>query len=221
MAKCQDRQAPAVTAGADSAIRLYFNSLEETLPIHNGRVFYGYPGILENAFFPGNGWQKGNILYDGVWYQDVSMMYDAHMDELIILHPSSTPIRLVSERVQEFHFQEHVFVRLESGSSGDIKTGFYQRMVAGPVTILAKRSKKIEENIVDLTLERRFLVTDQYYALKDGVFTLIQKQKTLLELLKEKRQGIVQHLKQQNLKFKREKEKAIIQMASFYNQPSN
>ena len=42
----QSQLAPAPGITTDSARNLYFNTLEETLPIHNGRVFYGYPGIL-------------------------------------------------------------------------------------------------------------------------------------------------------------------------------
>lgn len=217
----QNLQAPAEKAGTDSALNLYFNSLEETLPIHNGRVFYGYPGILEHAFFPSTGWQKGSVLFDGIWYHDITLMYDISQDEVIVLHPSSTPVRLISERVQEFKFNGLNFVRLYPDKDNVIKTGFYQRIVDGPVSILSKRSKKIEENIVDLAIERKFVSGNQFFALRDGIYTPIDKQKPLLELMKDKRQAVVQHLKQQKLKFRKEKEKAIIQMAEFYNQSLN
>lgn len=205
----------------DTASALYFNSLQETLPLYNGRVFYGYPGIHEHAFYPATGWHNGSVLFDGIWYHNMSIMYDTYMDEVIILHPTSTPVRLISDRIQQFRFENFHFERLGPYTYSGLKNGFYQRMVSGPVTVYVKRSKKIEENIVDLTLERKFVITDQYFAVKEGIYTPIYKQKSMLELVKSKRQGVVQHLKQQNLKFKKDREKAIVEMAEFYNQSSN
>ena len=86
------------------------------------------------------------------------------------------------------------------------------------MTIFVRRYKKLEENIVDLAIERRFVGFNQYYVLKDGNYYPINKQKSLLELLKDSRQNIVQHLKQQKLRYKDNKEKAIVQIAEFYNQ---
>jgi hypothetical protein len=143
------------------------------------------------------------------------------MDEVIILHPSSTPVRLISERVQQFRYMDLNFERLGPENSHLLKTGFYQRLVEGPVTIYAKRTKKIEENIVDLAIERKFVPSDHFFVLKNGIYTAVNKQKGLLELMKDKRQGIVHHLKQQNLKFKKNREKAIVEMAKFYNQSPN
>lgn len=217
----QNLQSPASRPNADTALGLYLASLEETLPLHNGRVFYGYPGIHENAFYHSTGWHKGSILFDGIWYHDVSLMYDTYMDEVIILHPSSTPVRLISERIQEFRFEDFHFEHLGPRVDIALKNGFYQRVVSGPVTIYIKRSKKIEENIVDLAIERKFISTDQYFVLKDGIYTPVHKQKSLLELVKNKRQGVLQHLKQKGLKFRKNREKAIIEMAEFYNQSPN
>ena len=145
-------------------------------------------------------------------------MYDIYKDEVLILHPTATPIRLFSERVQQFIFQGQTFVRLNPEKNNILKSGFYQRLTEGNVTIFVRRYKKLEENIVDLAIERRFVGFNQYYVLKDGNYYPINKQKSLLELLKDTRQNIVQHLKQQKLRYKDNKEKAIVQIAEFYNQ---
>ena len=100
----QNLQPPLLKPGADTARGLYFKALDETLPIHNGRVFYGYPGVLETAFYPESGWYQGSVLYDGIWYRDVQIMYDTYMDEVVLLHPQGTPLRLISERIQKFEY---------------------------------------------------------------------------------------------------------------------
>jgi hypothetical protein len=131
----------------DSVAGLYFSSQAETLPVHNGRVFYGYPGTKDDAFYPAIGWQKGSLLYEDVWYSDLSFMYDVYADELVTLHPNSTPIRLFTDRVREFSFDGKTFTRLEPDNDGVVRNAIYQRLVDGPLTIFVRRVKKIEENI--------------------------------------------------------------------------
>lgn len=203
----------------DSAAVSYFSNQSKTLAIHNGRVFYGYPGMIGHAFFPDEAtWQNGSIQYDDTWYHHISFMYDILKDEIIVLHPNTIPLRLYSERVQRFSYQDKVFVRLNPDKDNIIKPGFYQRLVEGNATILVKRSKRIEEKIEGNEIERRFIPSDHYYLLKDGTYYLIGKQKSLINLLKDSRQNIPQYLKQKQLKFKTGKEQTIIAIAEFYNQ---
>ena len=116
-----------------------------------------------------------------------------------------------------FYFDGQIFVRLDPGPGNGLNPGFYQQLSAGKITIIVAREKKIEEKIVDLTLERRFISFNTYYALKDGSYYLIKKQKTLLTLLKDQKQNVLKHLKKEKLKYKREVEKTIVAMAEFYN----
>ena len=203
----------------DSAAVSYFTNQSRTLAIHNGRVFYGYPGMLNYAFYPDEtNWQKGSIQYDDTWYHNVSFMYDIFKDEVVILHPNTIPLRLVSGRIQKFSYQDKDFVRLSPDKGNIIKSGFYQRLVEGDATIWVKRSKRIEEKIEGNEIERRFIPADQYFVLKDGNYHVIKKQKTLVGLLKDNKQNIPQYLKQQKLKYKTDKEKTIAAIAKFYNQ---
>lgn len=203
----------------DSAAVSYFTNQNRTLAIHNGRIFYGYPGMLGHAFYPDEiNWQNGSVLYDDTWYHNISLMYDIYKEEVLILHPNNMPIRIFSERVQKFYYKDKVFVRLNADKDFIIKSGFYQRLVEGNVTILVRRSKRIEEKIEGMVIERRFLSSDQYYVLKDGNYHVIHKQKSLLNLLKDSKQNITQHLKQQKLRYKTNKEETIVEIAKFYNQ---
>lgn len=201
-----------------SAANFYFVNQRETLAIHNGRIFYGYPGMVNDAFYPEAASQNGSLLYDGIWYHDISFRYDIYKDELVIQHPDNTPIRLFSDRVQEFYFQGQNFVRLIQDKDNIIRSGFYQRLAEGNATIFARRYKEKQENIVELTIERRFVGFNDYYVLKDGNYHAIVRKKTLLNLLKDKRQEIVQHLSQKKLRYKDNVEKIIVQIAEFYNQ---
>lgn len=203
---------------ADSLAALYFANQKETLAIHNGRIFYGYPEVVGEAFYPSTGFQKASLLFDGTWYHDVSIMYDTYLDDIILVHPSLTVIRLFSERVEQFSFDGLNFIRLNADKDHVLKPGFYQRLVEGNATILVHRSKKIEENIVDMRVERKFVSATRYFILKDGVYHPIYRQKFLFDILKVNRQAIVKHLKSQGIRYKDDQEKAIIAIAQYFNQ---
>jgi len=203
---------------ADSTINLYFTSVGETSGLYNGRVFYWYPLMKGHAFYPSDDWHKGAVLYDGTWYHNLSLMYDIYKDEIVLKHPNSIPIRLFSERIQEFRLDDQNFARLQPDKDNVLRNTFYHFLAEGKVSVFASRQKKIEENIVDNTLERSFITGDQFYALKDGKYYVVNSQKQLLSLLKDKRQSITQHLRKQKLKYKKEKERTIVEIAKFYNQ---
>lgn len=190
----------------------------ETPAIYNGRVFYGYPLINGHAFFSTNTWQKGSVLYDGIWYHDINMMYDINQQILNVQHPTLIPIQLFSERVKQFTIGDQVFIRLTTDQDNVIKSGIYQQLVKGNVTIYASRIKRIEETMTSMTLEKKFAQINSYYVLKDGKYHPIRKQNSLLDLLRDSRQAIMRHLKLQDLRFRENKEKTIVQIAEFYNQ---
>lgn len=206
------------SAASDSVANLYFAARGMSSAIYNGKVFYGYPGVKGEAFYPSGGWKKGSVLYDGFWHHDIFLQYDIHKDQVIIRHPNSMSICLFSERVEKFYYGEYTFVRLDPGKDNVVKAGFYQQLSKGKVTIIVARQKKIEENIVDLSIERKFVSGNTYYALKDGHYYPVNNRKSLLKLLKDKRQSILKQLKKEKLKYKHDAEKTIISMTEFYNQ---
>lgn len=205
-------------ASTDSAAHLYFATLGSASAIYNGKLFYSYPGVIGDPFYPSGGWRKGSLLYDGSWYHDMPMMYDIVKDQVVSRHPNTISICLVSERVAKFYYDGQTFVRVITDRDKVLKTGFYQQLIGGKVTIIVARQKKIEEKIVDISLERRFVSVNTYYAFKDGQYYPVTRQKSLLDLLKDKRQSILKHLKKEKLKYRHDPEKTILAIAEFYNQ---
>ena len=199
------------------------NSLpDESLPIYNGRLFYGYPPMSHGIpYYKTMGWQKGSIRYEGHWYADVSIIYDPVVEQLVVRNPRYLSLALFSERVQEFKIEGDRFVRLYPDADNVIKEGFHRVLVEGTVTIYQRHIKVIKEEVKADQLELNVETINQYYALKEGRFYPVNKQKSILALLKDKRQAIQQHLRSQAVKFKRDPERAITLIATFYNQAAN
>ncbi|RYF94443.1 MAG: hypothetical protein EOO00_05320 [Chitinophagaceae bacterium] len=203
----------------DSAASSYYNSQVKSFAVYNGRVFYGYPGMIGHAFFPENGsdWQTGSILYDGTWYHKVLLLFDVFKEELVVLQPNSIPVRLLSNRVEKFVYQGRSFIRLQPDQDNVLKTGFYEQVLEGEASLLIRRSKHIDEKIEGLAVEKRFIPLDQYYIIKDGSYHAVHTQKGAMNVLKDGKQGMAQHLKKQQLKFRKNKERALLEMVTFYN----
>lgn len=209
-------QEPRLPAEGSTAQVSTYN---ESLPIYNGRLFYGYPPMSHGIpYYKTMGWQKGSILYGGVWYTDVSIIYDPIAEQLVVRNPRYLSLTVFGERVQEFQIEDDRFVRLYPDADNVIKEGFYRVLVEGAVTIYQRHIKLIKEEVKADQLELNVETVNRYYAFRDGHFYPVSKQKSLLALLKDKRQAIQQHLRSQKVKFKREPEKAITQIATFYNQ---
>src|SRR4030095_9371949 len=213
-----DTTASALSRLPDSISNIYLTNQNESLPIYSGRLYYPVMRIEDHPFAYTDEWQKGTIWYDGVTYHDITYKYDTYMQELIVVTPSSTPVRLGSERVQRFDFGPQSFVRHNPDKDQVLKTGFYQQLETGVVSILVHRSKIIQEKIVQNTLERKFISLDSYYALKDGRYYPINKQKRLVNLMSDSRQAVTRNLKKQRLKYKKDPVNYILKATQFYNQ---
>jgi hypothetical protein len=186
--------------------------------VFNGRVFYGYLATPESAFYPGQIWQTGSVQYEDAWYHDVPIMYDAFKDEVLVRHPTLIPVKLVSERVAQFSLGDKKFIRVDGKQAGMPATGFYELLVDGKMRILVQHQKKMEETFANMSVERNFVLHNSYYAIKDGKSYLVKKQGTLLDLMGNERQEISRVLRQQDLKFKSNREETIVQIARLYNQ---
>src|SRR5687768_10866625 len=95
-----DSRLPGITNPVeDSLVSIYYTYQMKGPAFLNGRVFNGYsPSILGHAFFQSIDWKQGSVLYDGLWYRNVDLVYDLFNDQLILRHPLSYAVILFSER---------------------------------------------------------------------------------------------------------------------------
>lgn len=205
------------------AVSSYHHYIDKQSRLYNGIEYVGYSPKIEGIpYFQENTWQRGSIVYDGIAYDTVQMMYDIVKDRVVILHFNNFfRVALFSEKVTSFSLLGHHFIRIERDSLGKspLATGFYDQLYTGPTSMLVRRTKFIEETVKE-TVERKFLEQDYYYLYKNGSYHIIRTQKGLFALLKEHAREIRQHLKKKKLKFRKDKENSILQ-AAIYNDSLN
>lgn len=221
--KAQDISADTsfVRAASTNAVSLYYQFTDKQARLYNGTEHLGYPSsYIGHAYFLTNELQKGNLVYDGLAFKDVPMLYDIYKDELIILHFNNyTKIALLNEKLQTFLLNGHQFVYIVRDSLRvPLATGIYDKLYSGSITAYAKRSKIVEERVTD-HIEREFTEHISYYILKNGTYHTVKTYKGLLNVFKDRSREIRQYLRKNDIKFRKNPEAAIVNAATYYDAP--
>src|SRR4029078_7096188 len=223
-ATAQNADDTTLRENALHAIGVYYQNLREESPLYNGSEYLEYAYTLQEGhpFFQLPTFVNGNINLDGMMFHDVPMLYDIVKDQLIIQDFQRVyKINLPADKVQQFFLLGHVFVRLPRDSSGEIKTGFYDQLYNGKIGLFAKREKKILEKYSNVQISKVIISENIYYIKKDGLYHTIKNKSSLLAVLKNKKKDVQQYLKTNDIKFKREPERAMIMAVKYYDQLTN
>lgn len=208
----------------------FYKSIGEESRLYNGHEYQPYdPRIKNNALFPydAKSWEIGEVNYDNVVYQNVPMMYDVYRDVVIVqLYNKFSMFSLLSNRVQDFTFANHRFIKLDAdkinGSQSGIIPGFYEQLYSGKIEILAKRGKTLQNSSNAVAApETFFLATNDYYLRKDNTYYKIGSKGSILKLLKDKKSQLQQYLRQNNISYRDDPEGAMAKMASYYDHITN
>ncbi len=207
------------TSNASYALSLFFKANAQQSRLNNGREYIPHEAYISgHPFFLNQEWTPGNIVYDGSSFQDVKMLYDLEKDEVIILNfllPNK--LSLVRQKIEEFEIHGHHFIYLKTDNlNAESSGGFYDRLYQQKISVFAKRVKKIRVTN-NTTLSASFEPEDEYFLMKEGVLYPVKSQKSVLNVLKDKKPEIVQYLRKNNVVFRLDPQKAIILMASYYD----
>lgn len=219
------KDSSAADRAAVYAKQMYDSRRADESSLYNGIQFYPYLASIEGiAFFQSPNWQTGSLIYDNIRYDNISLKFDMVKEQVVVApdKEGGLYISLFSPRVKEFSFAGIKFVRLgKPGDGSGLPEGFYQQLVSGKLTALARKTKTIVEWIVDQTIMRRFDSITRYYVQKDSVYHPIMNASDLFDLVKDRKKEVQQFLSSRKLKYRREPEKTIISAIEFYNQPAN
>ena len=206
-------------AAYNNAVGLFHKYTDKQARLYNGFLHLGYSHKIQGtAYYPDNTWHKGSLVYDGIFYADVNMMYDVYKDELVIQHFHKLMVTLHGEKVKEFTFDNSRFIRVMRDSLRNVplSTGFYQELYKGKITLLAKRQKLLEETITDV-LEQKFIPRNFYYLYRNNTWHTVKTYNDLMGVLKERSKEIRQHLKKNKVKYRRERERALIMAVQYFD----
>jgi hypothetical protein len=209
----------------DNVVTNFYKSISDQSRLYNGPEYNFYDPIIKGSpyFNDINNFVPGGVEYDGFAYKDVSMLYDLYKDVVAILLPNKVAkLILISERVQSFDISGHHFIHIDANmlsKPGSVSTGFYDQLYSGRTEILVKRRKTIQNTSgISGSIETYFSPATDIYVQKDGIYTSVGSQGSLLNVFKDKKKELKQYIKSNKINFRENQEQAMAMVASYYDQ---
>jgi hypothetical protein len=202
----------AVREATDHAIKNYRDFVGTQARVYNGVEQIGYLPLIGHPYFQEQTAEIGSLIYEGVSYRAMPMLYDLIKDQVILLDSGGNLLGLSGYLIKEFDLQGHHFIQTDHG--------FCDVLYSGPVTILAKRHKIIEESIENIKVIRTVYEHDRYFAVQDGVYHSFSNMRSLIKLLKKNKKELLKDLRSKGIKYKKTPEPAYIEVADYYHHHS-
>ena len=211
----------ALVSGSSKYLENFYNKTRHDFNVlYNGPFHYAYPVIKQGSpYFSGEAWQKGSVTYEDIIYDNVLMKYDLVKDQLIVMvqEKGHLPLELFSPRIKEFSYKDLKFIYIPRNSPLSLKAGFYHQLSKGKITALCKTENTMEQIIVDDKVEWKVNQRKKYFIIDNNHSRTINRQRDLMEAVKNHRQQISNYLKERKLKFKKNKEQVITAATDLYS----
>jgi len=205
-------------------VAVYYQTLGEQSPLYNGREYVDYAGTIHvgHPFYSTTEFTNGTIYFDGMVFENVMLLYDIIKDKVLIRHYNTVfRIDMPVKKINEFTLLNHTFVRLLPDSARVIEEGFYDKLYQGKNTLFVKRKKLIREERAGNDLSNVVDEKNIFYILKQGIYYPVKNLRGLLNILSGRREQIQQYLKKNGIKFRKDREKAILMAVEYYDRLSN
>jgi hypothetical protein len=211
---------PIVSLAQGPAPEPKANSVDPGAEIYNGKMHVIYPSAVSGcAYFLNQDWQPGSIMYHEIYYPSVWLKYDLVKKEVIIQHSNGlTPIILFTPRIQFFTLADKEFIHVKENDTLNLPAGIYQKIGTGLMGLYINRFKFLEEQVTQNGIERKFYEKNKFYIVKDGVSSNIRNKRDVWILTKDKKSAIRNDLKRKKLKFRKQPEATLIEIAKYYNE---
>ena len=208
----------------DSISLNYTRDLGLNARLYNGPEYEDYSNTVKLGFpyFESKNHQPGSVIFDSILYTNVRLRLDLVNDYLMVLHPVSyVSMQLRNETISGFTIGNHQFVHLGVDSIDRMKNAFYERLYSGKTPVYVRHRKVLEDRNKSDDIYREAVPYDTYFVLKDNQYHQVRSAKGLYAIFKGREKQVQQHLRKQKIRFKKNKELAIVQAATFFDQLTN
>ncbi|OWP64761.1 hypothetical protein CDA63_03100 [Hymenobacter amundsenii] len=190
-----------------AAIQTYHAAINDQSQLYNGSEYFNYTRFYQlvegNQFHPGAAAQPGTLTYWGHRYAGIPLLYDIHLDQVVVRQPNSLfDVALLSTEVSAFTIGNRSFVRL-AGPVADqgAGPGFYEVMLAGAdLRLLAKRYKDMLDQPAQNMTRVVFSSADRYFLqLGDDQLLKIKGKQSVLAAFPRHRKLLLRHIRDKRL----------------------
>lgn len=211
----------AVATAVVAATQQYAQDVQPESVLFNGPEYVNrtLPSTIGHPFFENNAPQLGDLTYRGAQFRGVPLNYDLALDQVVLSYPGqAATVQLVPEHITAFSLGNHQFVRLlaDSAAKSTAPTGFYEVLLPGPVSLLARHTKRVAQTTVQQNLRLEFRQTDQLFVRTPGTVAPVDDLKDVLALLPAHKAEVQRYARQQQLRFSAAQREASLLSALRY-----
>ncbi len=199
----------------------FFNkAIKQQSRLFNGPAFQNYGSNVDGSanFQDIKSFTNGSVIYDGILFDNIPLMYDLYEDKVISLLSRSTMFSLVSQKLSDFYLNNHHFkyINVIDTATSIIKPGFFDIIYDGKLKVLAKREKKLQYAINNQDMRYYFVPKTTYYLARNDKYEAFSSESSFLNLFKDKKNELKKHLRNNGINFKKKPEEAMILLATYY-----
>jgi len=203
---------------------IYKHSMYDQSGIYKGPEYGEYAHTLSEShpYFDTSAYQNGSVVYEGVLYENMPILYDIVYDLVIIRHYNKYhKIQLLSDKVSSFTIGDHHFIRLVDSNSNVIQTGFYEQLYEGKLVVLKKYVKVIQPIASMSEIKTKANAKNYFFVVQDGKYYSITNERSLMKIFGDRKNAVQAYLKSNKIKFRKQKQEAIVKGIAYYDQSSH
>jgi hypothetical protein len=209
------------SAGA-LAIRQYHAYVTPATDLYRGPEYVDYAYQIKDGhpYFQ-DSLISGAILYNGVVYENVPLLFDEVLDLVVIRDPYEVwKISLNREHVDSFTIGDHRFIRLgDSLNPSAPRNGYYEQLYRGKVRLLKRESKsvQVQASFVTQGFEKYTITSTSYYLQKGGTYYAVNNQRSLLAAIKDKDKQAKKFMRSNHLRMHKDKQNTLVKVITWYD----
>lgn len=165
-----------------------------------------------------------DVVFDGLLYEQIPLMYDLVNDVLVTSHPHRQAyLELHTHLVSEFRIDKDRFIHIKDHDH--LAAGFYQILHEGEDFVCyARYSRSVALYRGGTKMERRYVSSNRFFVLdkQDGSgFREIRKLADLFALKPSERRGVRRHLRQLDLRFRKHPVETVAAVLAYLDDAHN
>ena len=208
----------------EKAVQQYHASMTPETGLYRGSEYVVYAQNLKEGhpYFDKDHMRNGSVLYNGILYKDVPLVYDLVKGLVVTYAPlKAFRIILINELIDSFTIENHLFFHLKDSLNPSAPhPGYYEQIYKGRIRIVKKEKKAIREEAGNNYVEKYIDYTVSYYLVKDNTWYPVNNKRTLLHTLGNRNKEARKFMRRNDLDMREDKENTLLKIAAWYDGPN-
>jgi len=210
-----------IKASASPGVYLIQDTVSGKQVLYNGRIWRNiyYNKVRGDQFLFSDKFLPGSVTINGRTFENVSLRYDIHNDEIMIITCNNNILQLNKEMVDRFSMKFdntiHNFINIEDDSLTFLN-GYSDLLHDGKTALYVRYTKEIQRLKEGRILEN-FIQVQKTYIVKDGTVTIIKKKKELMKLLSDNMQQVRSYIKSNKIRISKTSPQSLVPVLKFYD----